>query len=91
MKDIFPDGVALSGTYSSPGGLWSCVFAAKTMTCTTSQVIASGASFTDIIVPVTVTATTGTVVNHAVVHNPAESAPCYADNRMPTGNESSCA
>jgi len=61
------------------------------LTCTTSQEVAGGAYFSDITVPVKVTAGSNTTVrNDASVHNPNEKNPCYNDNHMPTGAEQSC-
>ena len=54
--------------------------------------VSSGSYFSDITIPVIVTATAGqTVTNYATVQNPFENNACYADNRMPNGDESSCA
>ncbi len=89
VVDRLPAGVTASGIVTAQN--WSCTYSGVTLTCKTLQVVASGAVFTDITVPVRVTATAGQgVTNYAVVHNPNESNPCYTDGRMPSGDESSC-
>lgn len=45
---------------------------ASTITCTRSDVLAAGQVYPDIVVPVVVTATTGSVTNTATVSNPSE-------------------
>ncbi len=81
----------MTASGSATGTNWSCTYSGVTLTCTTTQVVASGAVYTDITVPVRVTATAGQgVTNYAVVHNPNESGPCHTDGRMPSGDESSC-
>ena len=89
VKDVLPAGVTQNGTPS--GANWTCSYAGNTLTCTTTQEIAAGAYFSDITVPVKVTAgANSTVRNDATVHNPNELNTCYTDNRMPTGAEQSC-
>jgi len=89
VRDILPVGVSASGAAS--GTNWNCSYSGAVLACMTSQVVSSGSYFSDITVPVVVTATAGqTVTNYATVQNPSENNPCYADNRMPNGDESSC-
>ena len=89
VKDVLPAGVTQNGTPS--GANWTCSYAGNTLTCTTTQEIAAGAYFSNITVPVKVTAgANSTVRNDATVHNPNELNTCYTDNRMPTGAEQSC-
>ena len=63
---------------------------------TTSAVVTPGSGFGTAYLPETAsptisgTAVTSTIQNNAVVHNPNETLPCYADNRMPNGDESVC-
>lgn len=89
VRDTLPVGVTASG--AATGTNWTCGYSGTTLTCTTLQQVGSGAYFTDITVPVKVTAGANTtVINYAIVHNPNETNPCYADNRMPGGNETAC-
>ncbi len=63
---------------------------------TTSAVVTPGSGYRTSPLPETAspvivgTPVTSTIQNNAVVHNPNESLPCYADNRMPAGDESVC-
>jgi hypothetical protein len=62
-----------------------------TLTCTSSQVVGSGASYPLITVPVIVTATAGqSVTNIAAVDNPNEANRCNTDGSMPVGAGASC-
>jgi uncharacterized repeat protein (TIGR01451 family) len=69
VTDTLPAGIAPNGTISASG--WSCT-GMTSISCTRSDTIASGVSFPEIVVPVIVTATTGTITNIATVTNPAE-------------------
>lgn len=91
MKDILPSGVSATGAATGTG--WTCAYTGgSSLTCESTLVVASGASYPDIIVPVRVTAgQNSTVTNYATVHNPNESNPCYANNQMPVGSETLCA
>ncbi len=89
VKDILPAGVTLSGTIIGNG--WLCTASGQTISCSMAILAASGVYLPDIIIPVRVTATTGTIVNNALVHNPNESNPCNTDGSMPAGDESACA
>lgn len=93
VKDILPTGISATGTVTGAG--WTCAYASTNsgaLTCTTSAVVASGATFSDITIPVVVKTTAGTsVTNYALVHNPSETNPCSTDNSMPSGSEGSCA
>lgn len=89
VKDILPSGVEIHGTPT--GTNWTCNYAGKTLTCTTTQQVDAGKYFTDITVPVKVNAGSNTTVrNDATVHNPNETNGCYPDNRIPNGNEQNC-
>lgn len=70
VEDVLPAGVVLGGTVTSNG--WNCSVAGSTITCKITQAVRSGTSFPDIIVPVRVTATSGSVTNIAEVSNPNE-------------------
>ena len=88
VRDTLPAGVSATGAATGIG--WTCAYDTLTLTCMSSQVVASGSAYSDISVPVKVTATSGTITNYAIVHNPSETNPCKTDNSLPTGNETSC-
>ena len=69
VTDTLPAGIAPNGTISASG--WSCT-GTTSISCTRSNTLGSGVSFPEIVVPVIVTATTGTITNTATVVNPAE-------------------
>ncbi len=75
---------------------WNCSTINRTITCTYDHTIYTRPAYAEIVIPVQVSAIVsgeaiaGFIQNNAVVHNPNETLPCYADNRMPTGNESVC-
>jgi uncharacterized repeat protein (TIGR01451 family) len=90
VRDVLPTGVTLSGTVTGSG--WTCAVSGADIGCTTTQVVVSGAYYTDITVPVRITAGPNTtVINYAVVHNPNEENACKTDASMPAGNETACA
>lgn len=72
VTDTLPAGIAPNGTISASG--WSCNSAPVTMSisCTRSDTLGAGVSFPEIVVPVIVTAISGTITNTAIVVNPAE-------------------
>ena len=89
VKDILPSGVTVSGSATGTG--WTCTYTGASLSCESTLVIASGAAYPDITIPVRVTATANTTVtNYATVHNPNEQNPCYANNQMPVGSETLC-
>jgi uncharacterized repeat protein (TIGR01451 family) len=94
VKDTLPDGISLAGIPSGQG--WNCSTINRTITCTYDHTIYTRPAYAEIVIPVQVSsivsgeAIAGSIQNNAVVHNPNEALPCYADNRMPTGNESVC-
>lgn len=89
VKDVLPAGVESTGNPYGNG--WNCALQGKSLTCTTNAEVSTGNYFPEILVPVRVTATEGTVRNDATVHNPNEKPnSCYTDNRMPSGSEQSC-
>lgn len=91
VRDILPAGVEMNGTATGPNWTITYTTGSRLIEAVTTQQVASGAYFSDITVPVRVTAgASSTVRNDATVHNPNETNPCYADNRMPTGNEQAC-
>jgi hypothetical protein len=90
VRDTLPTGVVGSGAVT--GALWICTSSGADISCTTTQIVSSGSTFTDIIVPVRITAgASATVTNYAVVYNPDELNPCKTDASMPVGNETDCA
>ncbi len=81
--------MTLSGTVT--GTSWTCTVSGADIGCTTTQIVLSGAYYTDITVPVRITAGAGTTVtNYAVVYNPNEENACKTDGSMPIGNETAC-
>ena len=74
VTDTLPVGVVQSGTVSA--GSWACISTGATISCTVSAAIAANANFPDIIIPVRVTATSGTISNVAIVNNGGDSTPC---------------
>jgi uncharacterized repeat protein (TIGR01451 family) len=90
VRDVLPTGVTASGAATGSG--WICTASGASLSCDTTQVVASGSTFTDIIVPVRITAGANTTVtNYAVVYNPDELNPCLINGTMPAGNETACA
>ena len=79
VTDTLPVGVVQSGTVSA--GSWACISTGATISCTVSAAIAANANFPDIIIPVRVTATSGTISNVAIVNNGGDSTP--GDNTDP--------
>lgn len=90
VQDTLPNGVELNG--NPTGSNWNCTTSGKSITCTTGQDVAGGAEFTEIRVPVKVTATSGTVTNHATVYNPDEdkTKSCLPNNQKPSVTATSC-
>ncbi len=89
VQDILPTGVVLDGTASGSG--WSCSATGVTIRCSSTLIVASGASYPDITVPFRVTATAGqSVTNIAAVTNPLEVNPCNADGSMPATDSAVC-
>lgn len=91
VKDILPAGIELNGQPSGEG--WTFApNSGKTIIATSTQTVTAGSYFTDIIVPVKVTAGEGqTIRNDATVHNPNEKPnSCYNDNKLPNGDEKNC-
>ncbi len=70
VTDIIPLGVVFNGSPSGAG--WSCTTVAFGVTCKSSAVIAAGALYPDISIPVKVTALIGTITNTAQVSNPED-------------------
>ena len=91
VKDQLPEKIA-SGATAPSGSGWTCSYAGRVLTCTTTQTVSANQYFTDITVPVRVSGSAGDEIrNDATVYNPNEKNGCYADNRMPAGSETSCA
>ena len=90
IKDILPTEIELRST--PPGTGWTCTSLTGTLSCISTSVIASGATYPAITVPVRVAtgATSAYITNRAVVHNSLEVGVCLTNNTMPAGNESQC-
>jgi uncharacterized repeat protein (TIGR01451 family) len=89
VQDILPVGVTASGSASGSG--WTCSYSGATLTCTSTQVVPSGGTYSDITVPVIVTVTAGqSVTNIAAVDNPNEVNRCNTDGSMPANATASC-
>ncbi|WP_189093886.1 beta strand repeat-containing protein [Deinococcus ruber] len=67
--DTLPSGITPGWTGTAPGnGNWACTFSGQTVTCTnSSDTIAAGANGANIVLPVNVSGTAGTVTNYASI------------------------
>jgi hypothetical protein len=95
VRDIFPAGIVPVSTSSFAAGSWSCTYTVSTETsliCISSAVVAKNGIYNDtIIVPVKVTATSGTTVkNIASVDNPNEKNRCTTDGSALTNSSAVC-
>ncbi len=94
MQDILPTGVELRGLATWTNGNWNCTYTApsRTVLCTNSldQVDGWANLGATILIPVTVTATSGQVLNISAIDNPNESGRCLASGWFPTDAASSC-
>jgi uncharacterized repeat protein (TIGR01451 family) len=90
VQDILPVGVTASGSATGVG--WSCAYSGVTLTCISSQVVGSGATYPLITVPVIVTATAGqSVTNIAAVDNPLEANRCMlTGSTLPATDSAYC-
>lgn len=95
VVDVLPSPVTLRATPTGNG--WTCTGSAgsTSYTCTSSEVVTQGQLYPVITVPVRIINLAyriGGYTNTAFVQNPNEvvGKRCFADNRMPTGNESQC-
>lgn len=89
VQDILPSGVEYDTAATGSG--WTCSVSSRTLTCTSTQIVANGSSYPDITVPFRVTATANqTVTNIAAVNNPNEINRCNASGLLPSTDTASC-
>jgi hypothetical protein len=95
MRDILPTGVEFTGATVWTNGNWNCAYTGtlRTVNCTNSiDRVASGTNLgATILIPFTVTATSGqTVQNNAHIDNPLEISRCISTGTLPTDATSNC-
>lgn len=91
VQDILPTGVEYDTAATGTGWTCSVPSASRTLTCTSTQVVAWGSSYPDIRVPFRVTATSyQNVTNIAAVDNPGEIGRCISGGGLPATDTALC-